>query len=94
MKRACLRLAQSLLLVVPLAASWAADSPAPDSSAHPATALIQRAIQASRDDPEDSRRLADEALALLDLRRPDAALYEAKAAGRDRVHAGSLVLAA
>jgi len=61
-----------LALSPPLAATAAA---APDRSAvaHPAAALVQEAIRASRGNPDDARRLADDALARL-AAQPDADL--------------------
>jgi len=64
MNHLSLALIRLLLLSVPLAAVSAAPAPGKDA-VHSASDIVQRAIQASRNNPEDSRRLADEALGLI-----------------------------
>jgi diguanylate cyclase (GGDEF)-like protein len=64
MNQRILVLIRFLLLWAPLVAVSAAPAPGKDV-AHSARDIVQRAIQAGRNNPEDSRRLADEALELI-----------------------------
>jgi diguanylate cyclase (GGDEF)-like protein len=65
-----LTLALTWLLLAAVAIMAPAPAPAADA---PAAEIVQRAIAAGRNDPEDARRLAEEALGLL-AARPDADL--------------------
>ena len=58
-----------LLPLLTASAAWAGERAAD----HPASALVQQAIRASRGNPDDARRLADDALARLAV-QPDADL--------------------
>jgi len=62
-----------LALLLPLAMPALADAHKQAPGAHPALELVQRAESARRGNPQDARRLADEALALI-AARPDADL--------------------
>jgi diguanylate cyclase (GGDEF)-like protein len=66
-------IAATLLAMLPLAAPAAAKPAAGDQAAHPAAALVQESVRASRSSPDDSLRLASEALSLL-ATQPDADL--------------------
>jgi len=62
----------ALLALLPLVVAAVAKTPdAAPAAAHPAAALVQQAIRAGRSQPEESLRLANEALALL-AAKPDA----------------------
>ena len=64
------RLLVALLCAVPLLADAARSPTTQVAAAHPAAQVVQQAVKAGRSNPEDARRLADEALGLI-AARPD-----------------------
>jgi diguanylate cyclase (GGDEF)-like protein len=62
-----------VLALLHIAAAWAGAPPQGSASAHPAAAIVANAVRAARSHPEESLRLANEALVLL-AARPDADL--------------------